>query len=149
MSNSHLSGRCLCGAISFTATAKDVHADVCHCTMCRRWTGGPAPGVMLAEPATVTGEEHLATYKSSEWGIRQFCAICGSSLFWAAPAYGYFGVTAGTLDDTSALTLTKEIFIDHKPALYTFADPTDKLTEAEFLAQFADSSATQAGDDHG
>ena len=33
--------------------------------------------------------------------------------------------------------LTHQIFIDHKPAFYEFANPTRNLTEAEVIAQFA------------
>ena len=85
----------------------------------------------------MTGSEHVAIYKSSEWGDRQFCRECGTHLFYSAPAFGYFGVSAGTINDLDGLALTTEIFIDCKPDAYEFANPTRKLTEAEFLAMIA------------
>ena len=33
-------GRCLCGAVTFTCSDVD-EIDCCHCDMCRRWAGGP------------------------------------------------------------------------------------------------------------
>jgi len=32
-------GRCLCGAISYTAKADAPRLSACHCDMCRRWCG--------------------------------------------------------------------------------------------------------------
>lgn len=131
------SGRCLCGKVSYTFAPAELEIDACHCGMCRRWGGGPVLSVKAAGDATVTGSEHVAIYKSSEWGERRFCKDCGTHLFYSAPAFGYFGVSAGTIDDLDGLALTTEIFIDCKPDAYDFANPTRKLTEAEFLAMLA------------
>lgn len=130
-------GRCLCAAISFTFEPAEPEVDACHCAMCRRWGGGPALTIRTKGPATVTGREHLASFQSSDWGNRQFCKTCGTHLFFAAPSVNYFGVSAGAVDDLSGLTFTTEIFIDRKPDLYDFANPTRRLTEAEFTALFA------------
>jgi hypothetical protein len=131
------SGRCLCGNVTYTFAPAELEIDACHCGMCRRWGGGPVLSVKAAGDATVTGNEHVAIYKSSEWGERRFCKDCGTHLFYSAPAFGYFGVSAGTIDDLDGLALTTEIFIDCKPDAYDFANPTRKLTEAEFLAMLA------------
>lgn len=128
------SGRCLCGKVTYTFTPAELEIDACHCGMCRRWSGGPGLSVKAAGVADVKGNDHVAIYKSSEWGERRFCKECGTHLFYSAPAFGYFGVSAGTLDDLDGLGLTTEIFIDCKPAAYEFANPTRKLTEAEFIA---------------
>ena len=34
-------GHCLCGGVKITARAASNHVGACHCTMCRRWGGGP------------------------------------------------------------------------------------------------------------
>ena len=128
-------GRCLCGKVSFTFQPAEPEVHACHCTMCRRWSGGPRLAIKAPGPAEVVGEEFLTTYKSSEWGVRQFCSHCGTHLFFSAPAEGsgYYGVSAGALDDLDGFALTTEIFIDRKPALYAFANQTQQLTEAQFL----------------
>ena len=43
----------------------------------------------------------------------------------------------GTLDDASGLDLEREIFIDRKPDNYSFEGPTEQLTEAQVMAEFA------------
>lgn len=128
------SGRCLCGNVAYTFELAELEIDACHCGMCRRWSGGPGLSVKAAGLPVVTGGDYVAIYKSSEWGERHFCKACGSHLFYSAPAFGYFGVSAGTIDDLDGLVLTTEIFIDCKPDAYAFANPSRKLTEAEFLA---------------
>jgi hypothetical protein len=104
--------------------------------MCRRWATGPLM-VVRAEGVEFSGVEDLARYRSSEWAERGFCKKCGSSLlYFLVPAKQSF-LSVGALDDSSALTLGSEIFIDHKPASYEFAGEHGKMTEAEVLAQWS------------
>jgi hypothetical protein len=129
-----VSGRCLCGAVSFTAKIGSHNVDVCHCDMCRRWTGGPFLALAQGGATSFEGAENIGVYKSSEWGERAFCKICGTSLYWRLIGSNEYAVSAGTLDDQSKLALTTEIFIDEKPAYYTFANETKRLTGAEAMA---------------
>lgn len=136
------SGRCLCGATRFAAkVATDV--DACHCGMCRRWTGGMFLG-SHAEDVAIEDEATVAAYKSSEYGERVFCKTCGSSLFWRMQDGSSAHVSVSALDDASGLTFANEIFIDEKPPLYDFANPTRKLTGAEFVAM-VEAGQEQAG----
>lgn len=128
-----ITGRCLCGVVTFKMQPAEPHFDACHCGMCRRWAGGPAFTVKAAAPPEITGEAEIAVYKSSDWGERHFCRNCGTHLFVTAPAFDYFGVSLGALDDTIGLDFRLEIFVDCKPASYDFANDTTRLTEAEFL----------------
>lgn len=130
------SGRCLCGAVTFTATNVDDHFHICHCGMCRRWASGPLMAVRV-ESVELQGAEHLRRYRSSEWAERGFCAQCGSNLFYfLAPANRYF-MSLGGFEDPAAFELGSEIFIDHKPSAYEFAGQHDKMTEAEVLAHWS------------
>ncbi|MEL6299629.1 MAG: GFA family protein [Pseudomonadota bacterium] len=131
------SGRCLCGAVTFEIELKSQHFDACHCGMCRRWSGGPGLAVEAAAPPDIKGAENLATFKSSEWGVREFCKVCGSHLFWRAPELNFCSTFYGALDDVDGLTFEKQIYIDHKPESYNFAEKTETMTEAEVVAQFA------------
>jgi hypothetical protein len=137
------SGRCLCGAISFTFKPAEPEVDACHCRMCQRWGGGPAMTIRAAGPASIEGGDSLAVFASSDWGQRQFCKTCGTHLFFAAPSANYFGVSAGAVDDLAGLAFTTEIFIDCKPDLYDFANKTRRLTEAEFNALLAGSQSSE------
>jgi len=132
-----VSGRCLCGAVTFSALVTKREIDVCHCEMCQRWAAGPYFGVGCDGELTIEGRENLGVYKSSEWGERMFCRNCGSSLFWHLAGTNYYSIAAGALDDKSDLSLTLQIFIDEKPRYYEFANDTPKLTGAEAMATFA------------
>jgi len=136
--NTTRTGACLCGAVTFTCELKSRHADVCHCGMCQTWSG-PMFMVMMAGPADLASESrgHVSVFQSSEWGQRHFCRVCGTHLFAQAPAFGYFGVAVGTLESLDGFDFATEIFIDAKPALYDFANDTERLSEAEFMARFA------------
>ena len=52
------------------------------------------------------------------------------------PHSANYEIPIGILDDASGLDFASEIFIDHKPAAYTFAGDRTRLTRAETLARF-------------
>lgn len=137
-----LSGGCLCGAVRFAAVPEKLEMDVCHCGMCRKWSGG----TFMAVPCTgvtVVDDTALSVYRSSDWGERVFCKTCGSSLFWRLRGGdGHVAVSMQSFDDLSSFTFTEEIFIDEKPALYAFAGERTRKTGAQVVAEFA---AKQAG----
>lgn len=116
---------------------KDLHAEVCHCSTCQMWHGSVGMSVNLLEPPTyLQGKDLVKAYQSSPQGQRHFCQNCGTSLAFSAPDFGYYGIAPGVLEDKSGLTLSKEIFVDHKPDYYCFAGKRATMTEAQFLAQF-------------
>mmetsp|Transcript_11145 Transcript_11145/g.24847 ORF Transcript_11145/g.24847 Transcript_11145/m.24847 type:complete len:159 (-) Transcript_11145:123-599(-) len=130
-------GKCLCGAIQFTGALKEPCAHACHCGLCRRQLGAPSLTTALQGPPEYTrGQDRVTTYPSTQWGERCFCSVCGTNLFHNAPGFGYYGVSAGVLDDETraALTMDKEIYVDSKPQYYNLEGDHPRLTEAEFLA---------------
>ncbi|MEO1018922.1 MAG: hypothetical protein AAFY56_14695 [Pseudomonadota bacterium] len=72
-------GRCICGAVRFLVEVSKKEIDCCHCSMCRRWGGGPALSVMADGPPRFDDEAALGVYRSSAWAERVFCKTCGSS----------------------------------------------------------------------
>lgn len=137
-----LSGNCLCGAVSYTITKDQREVGACHCSSCQAWSGGAFIGIQAAaDEATLSGEEHLTIFKSSEWAERAFCSKCGSSMFYRVtapgPMQGEFHFGAGTLTDWSGLSLSEEIFIDSKPDTYAFAGVRKTMTGADMMALFA------------
>ncbi|QLC25730.1 GFA family protein [Parasphingopyxis algicola] len=135
MSEETLEGRCLCGAVTVTATPARPHIGACHCAMCRRWGGIAFAGVQCGENVAFTGEEHIARYASSAWAERGFCKRCGTNLFYRFTPANNYSLTAGLFDDTGALTLDEQIFIDEKPDWYDFAQDTPKKTGPEIIAE--------------
>jgi hypothetical protein len=138
-----ISGRCLCGAVSFKADVARRETDICHCSMCRRWSGGLCIGLSHDGAVAFEGTENIGVYKSSEWAERAFCKLCGSSLYYHLLGTDHYSFSAGALDDQSGLVLTKQIFIDEKPTYYDLANDTPKLTGAEAFAAFNSSAKTE------
>jgi len=132
-----LTGKCLCGAITFTVASPSGRIGACHCKMCRTWSGGLVFAIEDARDLVISGEENLGVFKSSDWGERCFCKTCGTNLFWRSEQFNHTAVMAGSIEQEDRLTFASEIYVDRSPGYFAFANETNKMTEAEFLAQFA------------
>jgi hypothetical protein len=74
-------GRCLCGAVRYRASADPLRAVNCHCGMCRRVSGVAfLTFVHFPREAFVWTVGEPARYRSSPEAERGFCAECGSTL---------------------------------------------------------------------
>ena len=118
-----LTGRCLCGGVTYELAGDVIATAVCHCDHCQR-QGGSAFSVNLVvheSQLTVTGD--LRTYEDTgERGDavyvrRRFCGTCGSPIVSElAEPPGIVAVKAGTLDDKSAVQPTIEAWcVDRQP----------------------------------
>jgi len=75
-------GGCLCGAVRYRINGPLRDVFVCHCTVCARTHGGPAP-----YSACERGDLELVETRGLRWHAydgaeRAFCAECGGRLFW-------------------------------------------------------------------
>jgi hypothetical protein len=131
-----LTGRCMCGAVDFVATANQPTVAACHCDMCRRWSSGPYFEVSCRN-VVFKGEDSITKIRSSEWAERGFCNKCGSNLFYHIIDSDEFQVSAGLFDDQSNLRLSLQVFVDSKPPYYALADRTQTMTAAEVYAAYA------------
>lgn len=134
---SQVDGSCLCGKITLKADVEKFSVGACHCSKCRKWTGG----VLFAVDAVnidIQGEEFLGVYPSSEWGERGFCKNCGSNLFFRMRESGQTILTAGCIDKPIDLVFDHQIFIEEKPSYYEFANETKNITGEELLALYSD-----------
>ncbi|MGL4617934.1 MAG: GFA family protein [Chroococcidiopsis sp.] len=142
MSNSSIAkGSCLCGAVSLSTTSIDRHIAACHCSMCRKWGGGALLAVECGSDVSFQGEDNIGIYQSSEWAERGFCKQCGSHLFYRLKQNNQYYIPAGIFDNDEGLVFEHQVFIDEKPAYYSFANETKNLTGAELFAQFAPPSS--------
>jgi hypothetical protein len=92
---------------------------VCHCVECRRYHGAGGAYTAVARDDLVLHdpEGRLRWFpgpRSATQGERGFCARCGSSLFWRAPARATVSVTAGTLDGTTGLRTIQHIWDEQR-----------------------------------
>ena len=120
MPHETVTGRCLCGAVSFTLAPPLRDVIVCHCRQCARWTGYAVAATAVApEKLTiVSGADQLKWFKSSSHAERGFCATCGSSLFWKPEDGTRIAVLAGALDPPTHLSVSAHIFVADKSDYY-------------------------------
>lgn len=100
-----VSGRCLCGAIRYTASGDIREVVNCHCGRCRRITGHhmAATGCDV-EALELDDDGSLRWYEAGPGVFYGFCCTCGSTLFWRADARpGWISIAAGTLEQPTGL----------------------------------------------
>ena len=97
-------GSCLCSAISYELLASPKAVTHCHCSQCRKGHGaafasyGSVPRSALR---ILRGSASLKSYASSQTVAREFCAACGSTLFWSRTEgefSDWISIALGTLD---------------------------------------------------
>jgi hypothetical protein len=112
-------GGCSCGKVRYSGEAEPIFAGVCHCTSCQKTTG-TSYSVVVAFPAPavkMTGDVKVYDSKgdSGQGTHSIFCPNCGSPVTGTADLMqGVVMIRAGTLDDSSWLKPTMEIYCDSK-----------------------------------
>ncbi len=116
-------GRCLCGKVTYDLEGDPIATAVCHCEHCQRQSGGAFSVNLVASESQLTVHGELATYVETgenddgEYVHRKFCPSCGSPIVSVlVQAGGAVAVKAGTLDDTSDVQPTVEVWcVDRQP----------------------------------
>lgn len=77
-------GRCNCGAVAFEIDGDITDVYVCHCSICRRYTGNNGVAVVIVNNEKfrwLKGEDQIKTWIKpiGDWQST-FCRVCGSSL---------------------------------------------------------------------
>ena len=128
---------CLCKAVSLKVSILPTEVDACHCSMCRKWGGGPFFALLAGNEVEFEGEEHISCFNSSEWAERGFCSKCGTHLFYRLKEHGIHILSAGLFQEVDNFQFLKQVFIDEKPTYYSFSNQTKNLTGEEVFAEFA------------
>jgi hypothetical protein len=79
-----LRGSCQCGGVQFEVPETFEARTFCHCTTCKKLSGGVGTAngrVQSDEVNILEGEELLRTYQPEEGSAKTFCSVCGSNLF--------------------------------------------------------------------
>ena len=140
MSAITLNSQCLCQKVRIQVAEAKPHVDSCHCSMCRKWSGGPLLAIDCGSNVKFEGEDNIKVFDSSEWAERGFCSNCGTHLFYRLKQANQYILPAGLfdhLDDLDNAEFTTQIFIDEKPRYYDFANQTKMMTGEEVFAAFA------------
>ena len=82
-----IEGGCRCGAVRYKAEGEPAHHAVCHCRDCQMASGAPMVAwlAMPSEGFAITSGE-VASYTAPSGSTRQFCAQCGTPLFFVNEA---------------------------------------------------------------
>ena len=115
-----LTGRCLCGSMTYEIDAEPLISAACHCTHCRRQTGSAYSTIAAfpEESVSIHGDT-LETFEDiGESGLpvlRKFCKKCGSALFTDVKAFsGMLFIKTGTLDEPNKVSIGAEIWVQDK-----------------------------------
>lgn len=111
-------GQCNCGAVAFETTGAMHDVFVCHCSICRRYTGANGIAVLLVQNADfhwLRGEDQITVWDKPDaaWQAH-FCRSCGS----AVPGHNTSGTTyipAGSITlGGQDLRVTHHMFVDSR-----------------------------------
>ena len=96
-----MTGRCLCGAVTWRTAAPVLWAGHCHCASCRRATASPMTSFFGVARDSVTWAGDMTRVATSGGQVmRSFCTACGTPMtaqkeIWPDETHLY----AATLDD--------------------------------------------------
>jgi hypothetical protein len=113
-------GRCLCGAVSFTINAAPIATGQCHCKDCQRisGTGHVSLARFRAEDVALTGPtaSYAVTADSGNINTRHFCPKCGSRVFGEnSAASGVMNISVGCIDDNSWFVPGRVVYAKDRP----------------------------------
>lgn len=120
MSDTTLTGSCLCGRFRYTAKGEAQSFYHCHCQRCRKASGtGHASNLFLKGTLEWdTDSEGLSTYKVPEAKrfSNTFCPECGSRMPRFIAQAGMVMIPAGSLDDEPPIRPQARIFQSSRAA---------------------------------
>ena len=121
-------GSCLCGAVRFEVEGELREPDACHCSQCRKQSGHFSVSTDVPRDAlSVSGEENVRWYHSSEKVRRGFCGGCGSVLFWDREGAERIAIGMGAFDPPTGTRLGKHIFVSQKGDYYDITDGLEQI----------------------
>ncbi len=111
-------GRCICGAVHYTAKNPPARMAQCHCKDCQRssGTGHMSLAFFSEDDIEITGQAtgYGATADSGNINTRYFCPTCGSRLYSRNSARpGVVAIAVGSADnnewfESAAVVYTKD-----------------------------------------
>jgi hypothetical protein len=106
-----LTGRCLCGAVTWISTGPILWAALCHCDDCRRAASADYVSWFGVPRAATSWRGPRKGFKSSSRVWRSFCGECGTPMSFQTESFPEeIHLYAATLDDRSAYRPSAHIF---------------------------------------
>lgn len=112
-----MKGSCHCGGVRFEVTGEVRRASICHCSQCRRQSGGAwASATVGTGDLSVTGK--VRWFRASPAARRGFCPTCGAFLLWEAEGSGEIAVALSAVDGLTGLRDLRNIFVPDAPPVH-------------------------------
>jgi hypothetical protein len=121
-----VTGRCNCGDVEFKISVSPEDVYICHCSICRRNTGGPGVAVTLVNNSDfhwLRGLSLINTWikPGHDWHC-SFCINCGSALPGKNDEDNFY-VPVSLLDkDLAGLQVSQHLFVASKASWEVIAD---------------------------
>jgi hypothetical protein len=121
-----VTGQCLCGAVRFEVDEPFVSSSICHCTNCKKISGGA--GTVSGRARTnairlLAGEEQVRTFQPAEGTAKSFCGACGSNLFGGGwPDSEWTSVRLSALDEPVEVRPDAHVFVRSVASWETLPD---------------------------
>jgi hypothetical protein len=127
MSESRVTGSCLCQRVTYAVSGNLGIFQYCHCSRCRKFTGSAFASNLIARPDDfewLSGEEYVGRYEVPEARhfATCFCMWCGSSLPWRTQNGRALIIPAGTLDGDPGIRPVQNIYCASRAAWYVEPD---------------------------
>jgi|TARA_R110000737_G_scaffold345047_1_gene372962 hypothetical protein len=130
-----IDGQCLCGAVHLQLSDHRPEIGICHCMMCRRWSGGAY--VFFTAPAdSVRISGAVTTYRSSPFSQRAFCPTCGSGVYLRDDESDEYELCAGLFDHARKFAAISEAYVDQRLEALTLQGDHKRVTAAEYEEKF-------------
>ncbi len=110
----HLTGECLCGAVTFSVEDDFNAFYQCHCKQCQQLTGSAFASNIFTRPDNIhwlAGESQITAYEHPDRAFsKSFCSNCGSALPFVTKSGGSLIVPAGSLNESPSIQPQANIF---------------------------------------
>jgi hypothetical protein len=116
MSETVITGGCLCGGVQFELTEMPLESTYCHCTRCQRRTGTAASASARVDGRALRithGQELIKGWLPPDGGFEKcFCGVCGGHLFSRDPHNpDNVGLRMGAFDGDPGVRPTRRQFV--------------------------------------
>lgn len=137
-----LTGRCACGATTYTSTSDANSLDFCYCLTCQRVSGAPFVAWLGVTRSSLDWIGPIREFRPSPVASRGYCEGCGATLYMqydCLPDRRH--VSAGTVVSGQIPASATHIFTKDAPSWYTIPhdeSPKYDQFDDEFAAKYSE-----------
>jgi hypothetical protein len=132
-----IGGSCLCGAFRFEIRGDIRFLKNCHCSRCRKMSGGAFATyarAYVADFCVLSGSDSITLYERCPGNVIAFCSRCGSLVPHPPPASPQVEFLAGLLDDDPGVRVAYHIYVRSRAPWHEINDALPQFDEQLTLA---------------